>query len=172
MLKKFILPLGFSALLLSSALTAQTAVAPADKKLPAREVKTSDDKTTTPATDKDGKTAPVHKTMSAEERTKAMVKNLTAKLGLSEEQAQKTSVIYKEAFEKVEALRADKSLETKLRREKQVAISNDRDKAFEAILTPDQLKQFKQRPHAVNKPSNTPARSPKVDKNVPAADQK
>gem|GEM_PF-7096394 len=163
--------MGFSALMLSSALSAQT-TDPSDKKISAREVNPSYGKTNAPATEQDRKGAPVHKTMSAEERTNAMVKNLTAKLGLSEEQAKKTAVIYKESFEKLETMRAEKSLETKLRREKQLAIINDRDKAFEAILTPDQLTQFKARPRAEIKPENGQSKPPKVDKNVPASDQK
>ncbi|GAB2618598.1 hypothetical protein GCM10027035_13480 [Emticicia sediminis] len=81
---------------------------------------------------------------TAEERAEVYAKRMQKNLNLSDEQYKKVLAINIEQSKKQEELRAAHKAEMQATREKMKAQHQDLNKKYESVLTPEQLKKFKE----------------------------
>lgn len=81
---------------------------------------------------------------TAEERAEVYAKRMQKNLNLSDEQYKKVLAINLEQAKKQEELRAAHKAEMKATHEKMKAQHEDLSKKYESVLTPEQLKKFKE----------------------------
>lgn len=81
---------------------------------------------------------------TAEERAEVYAKRMQKNLNLTDEQYKKVLAINIEQAKKQEELRAAHKAEMKATREKMKAQHQDLSKKYESVLTPEQLKKFKE----------------------------
>lgn len=81
---------------------------------------------------------------TAEERAEVYAKRMQKNLNLSDEQYKKVLAINIEQAKKQEELRAAHKAEMQATREKLKAQHQDLSKKYESVLTPEQLKKFKE----------------------------
>jgi hypothetical protein len=79
-----------------------------------------------------------------EERIEARTNKMTEELALNTEQAAKVRELQVKQAQKIKAVRAKKETENQKFRQEVRAIAEDTEKAYQAILTPEQFEKFKQ----------------------------